>query len=132
MLRSCYSSRWRIYPDSEATVRGRYYFVGDADIAPFPTFLVSNTWWPGNLPMGDGLGEVAGQERIWTNGYPPPGALAAPRASPEQFRDGMAPQDCQCVPIPSVRVSLSIVAQHFHVNVRSRQELRVEMKFTQE
>lgn len=78
-MRSCYSSEWRVWSDSDQTVTGRYYRVshdakGKPLVKPFPgeSLFGSSTWLDKNfLLVQPTLGEVIAAPKKWNNGAPP-------------------------------------------------------------
>lgn len=78
-LRSCYRSRWRVWTDTSATIRGRYYRVphdarGVPQVDPFPgnTIYQSRTWWDRNFQLQQPeLGERLSTKHVWDAGTPP-------------------------------------------------------------
>jgi hypothetical protein len=72
-LRSCYSSRWRLFKDSLSTlVRGRYYFSpAGTPFFPGATVLGSRVWDDNNVSSEPSLGEVRGMPQRWDSGALP-------------------------------------------------------------
>lgn len=102
VLRSCYSTKARLFQGDPTETDITWYFVPeDRPFLPFPTFLDSRNWddertdWPQGKdkpPGGDGteLGEVLGAARPWRNGSDPihyPGTH--PLGTAEQFANGL-------------------------------------------
>jgi len=70
-LRSCYSSRWRLYSDSDATTPGRFYFVPKGTPHyPGRHNLGSRNWTTAERIPWPKLGEWEGAQS-WSNGLPP-------------------------------------------------------------
>jgi hypothetical protein len=78
-VRSCYQSRWRVWSDSEESVRGRYYLVPHTKelmplvpAFPGPTIFTSARWHDRNFRLEQPpLGEVLGAYQTWDPGTPP-------------------------------------------------------------
>lgn len=78
-VRSCYSSRWRVWNDSDQAIGGRYYRVPHSPTGvplvppyPGPTIFGSREWHEKNWPIEQpALGEVLDAKHTWDNGNPP-------------------------------------------------------------
>jgi hypothetical protein len=102
VVRSCYSTKARLFRDDPTETDITWYFVPeDRPFLPFPTAISSRNWdatttiWPAgkeNPPSGNGteVGEVIGAPRPWRNGSDPvhyPGLH--PVGTPEEFARGL-------------------------------------------
>lgn len=89
-VRSCYSSEWQLFRDSDRRTKGRYYFCDDA--TPFyPGFhnLASREWNDANWTHDVRLGEVVDAKHTYYRGDPPAvGVIARAVGSRECLQHG--------------------------------------------
>lgn len=113
MLRSCYVSEWRLWPDEPfRSTKGVYYWADvDAPALPYEHPFGSRNWET-DLDVGP-TGELRGVRQRWSNGFraplirPPPTLLGGPDCygaggSPPPPADAVAGVDCRCWTVASL------------------------------
>ncbi len=71
-VRSCYSSEWQLFSDSQVRTPGRYYFCAPTTpfVSGFHNFG-SRVWLESNWQKVQGLGEALDSPHKWNRGDPP-------------------------------------------------------------